>query len=234
MYPWPQVPPTPSSGAPGRGARGRPRGLRPHAVTRRGHRRQLPKCVLTPPRLRDLRGTGQCGQRAGATQANPQRSAPRPSAPGRLGGAAPRGPSQAPGPLLGSSTHQELEHDVSEQERRVVAARWAVPIRLPRCEGRNLPSASGSPPAPPPRSPHPEAASGAPAPPGGAPRNYRPSGRPARRPARSGSPSRAGLGSCGHSESEAPVPTSRFCKAGSGSQNMYHHQHPSNSDAQQA
>lgn len=76
-----------------------------------------------------------------------------------------RDPERTRRPILGGSTHQELEHDVGREGEEGVKGASAT-ARLPDsspARGRNPPSGSGLRPAPP--SPCPEATCGAAAPP---------------------------------------------------------------------
>lgn len=179
----------------------------------------------TEPRspLRQRAGTGAGDPRGHAHAPGPQTS--------WVGSGAPEALSQAPGPLLGSSTHQELEHDVSEEsENGSVNSVGRSSPASPGARGGTRVSFRVTP---------------RPAllpqltrkllvvpwlPPGGASRNDRlsgPTGEKAR--VKNVCPkSQAGLDNFEHSESEAPVPISRFCNTGSESRNL----HPSDSDAQ--
>lgn len=97
---------------------------------------------------------------------------PRNPDPGRLAG-----PRTQPRLLLGSSTHQELEHGVGEEGAKSGSSSVGrSEPASPRARGgtrRGLPGHARPRPRLPPRLASPRAARGALAPPGGEPRNYR-------------------------------------------------------------
>lgn len=174
----------------------------------------------TPQSFRDLNGCRKTTGKGFGRGRNKPRGPPREETGGHARGGyrgthaqalrprpARRGPGPRPGPLLGSSTHQELEHVVDNRERRV-SPPWAGPSLLRGGEGRSPPSTSGAPPAPAaPRpalaKPRPEAPRGARAPPGELSGTTAQTGR--RREGENRVPSSAQLDSFEHSDSRSPV-----------------------------
>lgn len=101
----------------------------------------------TPQSFRDLNGCRKTTGKGFGRGRNKPRGPPREATGGHARGGyrgthaqalrprpVQRGPGPRPGPLIGSSTHQELEHVVDNRERRV-SPPWAGPSLPPRGRG---------------------------------------------------------------------------------------------------